>query len=258
MKQLYTLLFSIIICLDAFGLETVKVATLTFTKDMFRYFEEDNGTLFLGRTNKNPIFTYDRDTIVLSNIYFYDDPMYLPCVIYYQFRIPIQSNEDYVSYTIEKKEELIYQDCILAYPPLIVSGCGDDTLSYEEYNTPPMAYELKDYPDNTITQFIQNQYYSRWDRNYNYGDYLLYKDLIITLSPFRYDALNKKLYLLTDITLNITLEESDATDIQDIEANEGKKKGIIYDISGRKLNNPPTTGIYIKDGKKTVPTNTNK
>ena len=260
MKHLYILLLLIAIQLDTFGKETVKVATLSFDKDMFHIEKLDNGTTYLYATDVTYDYTYNG---LYKPIWYWGKPNswdyyfehYLPCVLFTVVRPDIEANETYVSFTIDSKEELVADNCTLAYNPYIISSAeiGTDTdIPYEEYNTPPMIYELKDYPEQNVE--ISESYVNDWELNEELRREIRvkHKFLVIQIWPFRYDALNKKLYLLTNITLNITFSLDDASNIQDVEAVGNIQGGNIYDLQGRKLTAPPARGIYIKDRIKTL------
>ena len=52
-------------------------------------------------------------------------------------------------------------------------------------------------------------------------------------------------------SLNIRFDEGETTDIDELEGENGKQKGVCFDLQGRVVENP-TSGIYIIDGKKVV------
>ena len=52
-------------------------------------------------------------------------------------------------------------------------------------------------------------------------------------------------------SLNIRFDDGETTDIDELKGEDGKVKGICYDLSGRVVENP-TSGIYIIDGKKVL------
>lgn len=257
MKHLYILLMFIIIHLNAFGTEIVKVATFTFDKDMFHIEKLDNGTTYIYATEWSFDYTFDgvyKPTGYMGgpSFWVYYGERYMPCVNFTWLFIPINKTDNYVSFSMETTEELIADDCTLAYNPYSVSGPDDpNNIPYEEYNTPPMIYELKNYPDSNVemTAYTRNQ----WEDNPETGRNELSNDryIVPTVWPFRYDALNKKLYLLTNITLNITFRQDDVTTIQDVKKSDNTQSSI-YDLQGRKLTAPPTKGMYIKDRIKTL------
>ena len=254
MKRIALIILVLISHLSIYAEDEIKVATFSFTKDMFHIDKLENGTTYLW--SKEWRFDYTFNGIYKPNAgearswSYYDIPnRFMPCVIYTWLNIPIDIKDNYVTFTLNKTEELIEDECILAYNPYSVHGPDDpNNIPYEEYNTPPMIYELKDYPEQNIEIFEK---YLNIRENEK-------KWICITVWPFRYDALNKKLYLLTNIALNITFNQDDTTEILDIEESNTTQNNIIYDMQGIRLSTPPTNGIYIKNGKKMVGTSNNK
>ena len=52
---------------------------------------------------------------------YYDIPLrFMPCVIYTWLNIPIDIKDNYVTFTLDKTEELIEDESILAYNPCTV------------------------------------------------------------------------------------------------------------------------------------------
>ena len=52
-------------------------------------------------------------------------------------------------------------------------------------------------------------------------------------------------------SISIRFEEGETTDIDEVEGENGKLKGVCYDMQGRVVENP-TSGIYIINGKKVI------
>ena len=52
-------------------------------------------------------------------------------------------------------------------------------------------------------------------------------------------------------SLSVRFDDGETTDIDELKGEDGKVKGICYDLSGRVVENP-TSGIYIIDGKKVL------
>ena len=226
---------------------------------MFHIEKLENGTTYIYATEWSFDYTYNGQYkpggFMMSGPSFwrYYSNRYLPCVLYTDIMPDIEGNETYVSFTMDSTEELVADNCTLAYNPYSVYGPDDpNNIPYEEYNTPPMIYELKDYPEQNIE--IHEGYMNDWEVNEELRREIRVKRkfLVILTWPFRYDALNKKLFLLKNITLNITLSLDDASNIQDVEAVGNIQGGNIYDLQGRKLTAPPARGIYIKDRIKTL------
>ena len=159
MKRIALIILVLISHLSIYAEDEVKVATFSFTKDMFHIDKLENGTTYLW--SKEWGFDYTFNGIYKPNAgephswSYYDIPLrFMPCVIYTWLNIPIDIKDNYVTFTLDKTEELIEDECILAYNPYSVHGPDDpNNIPYEEYNTPPMIYELKEYPEQNIEIF---------------------------------------------------------------------------------------------------------
>ena len=185
--------------------QTVKTISLLFSEDYIQLTEQGDGTVKVDFTNE----FYDRffDDGIFSKIS--EDCLFVyygeegsdgvePYLIWGECQVPIEDDEEYESFSLEATEKLIADNILLSpqdvvFPKGVVGGGIELPNLYERRNYPT----TKPYYQETVKVLMPD---TKWE------DKGMIKALVFHLCPFRYDAAEKKLYLLTDIKLNITLK----------------------------------------------------
>lgn len=158
--------------------QVIKDISVTFDKNDFAFKYNDAGNLFIV-SNVHKV-SYKSDT---------QEPA-LPIV---QINLLIGKNNSFEDVQIHPNEELVLSDVLLAPNPQIVKT---DSIQTDFEDTPAIGYTKAVYP-------IQDIKYS--------GTHILcgYKYVSFLVSPFKYDAIEKKLYLRTSMTISLILSNND-------------------------------------------------
>ena len=237
--------------------QIVKTLHIHVSPESFTLSQRANGRVFI---DAKPSFSYAPSTpLPLTYSYngvdykeensdswfweetFDSDGGFLPNILWRTVSMPLEKGESYDTYTMEETDSLIAEDIVLDHAPVPIPR-GNDA----ETNDNDVVYSKDIYPDHNI-RYIDESGVGIYS-----GNVVFERTLWVNFSPFRYDAANKKLYLLTDITLNIILMQTDAEAIQHVEAEVSPNEGNIFDLSGRRLSSIPAKGMYIQSGKKKI------
>lgn len=158
--------------------QVVKDVSIKFDKNDFVFKYDDEGNLF-----------------IVSNVHrvSYKSDTQEPALPFVQINLLIENNNSYENVQIHSDEELLLKDVLLAPNPHVVKTDSTPT----DYESMP-----------TIT--YTNEVYPKLDIHYS-GTHILggYKYVSFIVSPFKYDALRKKLYLRTNMTLSVNLSDND-------------------------------------------------
>ena len=89
------------------------------------------------------------------------------------------------------------------------------------------------------------------------NEHLKEKCLFVRVDPFKYDVVNHRTYVCTEIHLNIRLSSNKIDDAihapQSSIINHNSYNYQYYDLSGRRLATPPTRrGVYVNGGRKVM------
>jgi hypothetical protein len=162
--------------LSATGDKTKQV-NLQYSAEDFAFSNEGNGIIHI--TSKVYSFSYGYD----SNS---------PALPILRVGYLIGGNEKYENVAMRSDEELILNNVTIAPNPTVI-----ETSTFTDYKTAPMAIDYKEmiYPCHEI----------EFTGTHQMGGY---KYITFLISPFRYDASAKKLYLKTNITLSVQTSDS--------------------------------------------------
>jgi len=228
----------------------VNTAKFTVTKDVFKLseFVSAKESYYLWPTSSGIKYSY-KDLVYNSDeglpvTWLDDDREIQPCLVVYSISIPLKDNEDFVSFTIEEQmEELIYENLFITY--ILPSPIDDGADIFSREN---LTYSKRTYPDENFFGFFVE------DDEYEYNSEMSgnRKTLYFLFCPFRFDTVERNLYLLTDVTLNLTLRESGSDAINEVKGKTSVQDVTIFDLSGRRLNTVPAKGMYIRGGRKVL------
>ncbi len=190
--------------------KTIKTVSLSFDKDMFElqpsYYSNDRFLLY--PTSDPDILTYSWGDVNYTNKGGWSpyDPFdawdwHQPSLLWRTIYLPLDENEGFASYTVDAKEELIYEDVLLDYVPLeIPVGSSQGKARHADVEDDVPEYSKSQYPDSNIAdmQLIGYGVYG--------GQKVKGRTLSFQVCPFRYDAEKRNLYLLTDMKVNIAMK----------------------------------------------------
>jgi len=242
MKKILFAVFAFFLSSVPIFSQIVNTIRISATKDIFTLEEVLPEAYVLWPSSTQIIYSYKgEDYKTLEGVQSSpadNDRELQPCLLYYTIQLPLEDGEEYESFTIvEQKEELLYEGLYLHHAPLpSPTGYG------ESYKREYMTYPQTSYPDFQYDYFEESNYWV------TYNEIIKRNTLRFSFCPFRYDTVEKNLYLLKDVSLNITLSQTDA--IQHVEAEAAPNGRNIYDLTGRRLSAVPQKGMYIQNGKK--------
>ena len=172
MKQITTTFFLLLFstCLWA---QKTKEFTLNFNEGEFSYFKIGDRINIVSKDNKAVIWGDSID----------------PALPYYETNILIDPTEDFIGISYELKEALVMNNVIIENNPINNPTYIENNID----NIRQVYYSPKTYPDNNIVYT---------------GSHTMdgYKFLSFVVCPFKYDAKNKKLYLITDLNFENSQE----------------------------------------------------
>lgn len=185
MKKVFLLFVMLSIASCMVFSQTEKIAEFIYSEESFDFYKYTNGTIGIIPLGAND-FGWHEDLTE-------------PALPYEMRSVPIEEKEELVDFKCSFTEKLVCEDVVIMQTPMAVPTGGGGGYS----GTIPV-YEDKVYPDENITyvnkMLIDGQYCLRFE-----------------VCPFRYDAAEKKLYLLTDIKLNITLKSEQSANSSFVE-----------------------------------------
>ena len=190
--------------------QTVKTFSISFDKDLFELLPSNNGndSFFLYPTSDPDMLTYSWSGVDYTNKggWSHYDPFdafdwHQPSLLWRKIYLPLDENEGFASYTMDAKEELIYENVLLDYVPItIVVGSSQGKARRADVEEDALEYTKSQYPDSNIAN-MQLMGYGVYN-----GQEVKGRTLGFQVCPFRYDAEKRNLYLLTDVKLNITMK----------------------------------------------------
>ena len=190
--------------------QTVKTFSVSFDKDMFELLPSDNGndSFLLYPTSDPDMLTYSWSDVDYTNKggWSHYDPFdawdwHQPSLLWRTIYLPLDENEGFASYTMDAKEELIYENVLLDYVPIkIVVGSSQGKARRADVEEDAPEYSKSQYPESNIAD-MQLRGYGVYD-----GQKVKGRTLSFQLCPFRYDAEKRNLYLLTDMKVDITMK----------------------------------------------------
>ena len=181
MKKFLFILLVLVTQVNAGMAQTEKMVAFTYSEESFDFYKHANGTTEIVPSG--------------ANNFVYHEDLTEPALPYEMQMIPIKEKEELIDFKCSFTEKLVCEDVVIMQNPMV-----EPTVGGGGYSGTTPEYEDKVYPDKNITyvdkMLIDGQYSFRFE-----------------VCPFRYDATGKKLYLLTDIKLNIRLKSESAPDI---------------------------------------------
>ena len=184
-------------------------------------------------------------------------------VLYVPFAIPVENMGDFEVYSISNVTdsgvviEQVVEGDLSANTPYIIKAteAGDKTIKVTGATlSVPVAYE------ETIGNFTINGTYSSMDIDAE-SQYVLTNGLWCQLSQTAVDSNNNilgafRVYLTANgenppSEVRFVINNSDATAIDELKAENGNVKAEVYDLSGRRVEKA-VKGIYVVNGKKVV------
>lgn len=180
MKRLYFIFVMLLAAWAAQATQVTRTYTLNFNQGDFTYTIDDHLLYISSNTH---VVSFDTDTL-------------LPAMPYIGVNILVRPYEDYSSFNIQKTETLIQNNVLMGPNPKVVP-----------VSMMPEVLETTPIPN------YRGWIFPTTDMSYT-GSYTTdgYKVICFRLCPFRYNAIAKKLYLATSVTLSVTLD-SDITPI---------------------------------------------
>lgn len=175
MKRYILALLLLWYCIVSLG--NIKTVTLNYNADEFNINPHNNES-YISPTN---------------HLYYFESDTTTPELPIIPIKVYIDKNKDYQNFTWEATEVLIEDSIHIRHNTIEHPTMGSYPNNYS-----PIEYEEERYPQ------INIEYSGTHIMDGN-------KLLSFCVCPFRYDATNDKLYLLTDIELNIILKESSTT-----------------------------------------------
>ena len=192
-KNIFILLAGLLISPMVFP-QMVKTVHLTFSEDLFPLYENSDGTVSIATNFFSSLsYSYNGNNYTDDDCYWTDESLepFQPCLPWEIMTFPMDDEEEFATYSVEKTEVLIREDVLLAYSCQPSPTATED----EDADKGKPIYKDKNYPEENIAYLGTDG-----------GSYDHTKNTVFQIYPFRYDAAEKKLYLLTDIKLNITLK----------------------------------------------------
>lgn len=174
MKRLYFIFVMLLAAWAAQATQVTRTYTLNFNQGDFTYTIDDH---LLYISSSSHVISFDTDTL-------------LPAMPYIGVSILVRPYEDYSSFNIQKTETLIQNNVLMGPNPKVVPvSMMPEVLE----TTPTPNYRGWNFPTTDISYT---------------GSYTTdgYKVICFRLCPFRYNAIAKKLYLATSVTLSVTLD----------------------------------------------------
>lgn len=174
MKKFLFILLVLVTQVNAGIAQTEKAVAFTYSEESFDFYKHANGTTEIVPSG--------------ANNFVYHEDLTEPALPYEMQFISIKENEELIDFKCSFTEKLVCEDVVIMQNPIV-----EPTVGGGGYSGTTPEYEDKVYPDKNITyvnkMLIDGQYC-----------------LCFEVCPFHYDAAEKKLYLLTDIKLNIKLK----------------------------------------------------
>ena len=188
--------------------QTVKTVDISFSKDLFELEKTNNGRFLLTPAFDTDILKYSYEGADYINIGLWQPSFplkkgnYQPCLLWRKLYLPLDETEGIASYSIEAREELLYENVLLDYCHLAIpTDFSSKKIGRAYINAgDDLVYSETLYPDSNIAN-IQLSGYGVFN-----GQTVEGRTLCFDMCPFRYDAEKRNLYLLTDIKLVITLK----------------------------------------------------
>ena len=150
---------------------------------------------------------------IVSNVHkvSYKSDTQEPALPFVHISLLVGKNNSFENVQIHSDEELVFTDVMLAPNPQVVKT---DSIQTDFEDIPTITYTKAVYPKQDI-QYL--------------GTHILcgYKYVSFLVSPFRYDAIGKKLYVRTSMTLSLNLSNSDIKGL----VSETNAKSITQDKS---------------------------
>lgn len=188
---------------------------LHFNENDFIYKTDDNGQLY-----------------ILSHRYFvsYQTDCQSPALPMIRINYLIEDSDSYGNVSILAKDELVFSDVVIAPNPKYVqtSVFNPSSVALQIAN-----YEKDSYPENNIEYTGTHQM-----GGYKYASFLV--------CPFRYDAINKCLYIKKDITMIVETETAVSSISQKLSFNEVvyKDRSVLPTLRSLVINKEDVDSIY--------------
>lgn len=198
------LLFTVLFCLATlFTFAEVKTVHLNFTKEMFHFDFDSSNVLNISANNVGSMnFSYNENP---------DEPGY-PIL---SLQVKMAKGAEYKSFTQSTTKSEIFNDVTIVASPWAEPMSQDYTAQY-----------ISDIPRYTKAKYPYS--------HVKYITTTTLEDSVVfhfQVYPFEYDALNKKLYLINNVTININLNNKISTNDQNKAdfINYCATRGIGYD-----------------------------
>ncbi len=208
----FTMLFLVLISVEAWSLDSRKYE-VSFSKDDFTFIKDDVGVMHIS-PKKQLDFSVSGDTTH-------------PALPYTTIQIGIPSNTEVSGFSFDVTREHLFSDVEIAPCPRILPT---DSMVAEVNRTESVNYSEKQYPFQNValssTVTLQG-----------------YKYVCVILNPFIYNASEKKLDLIAQVQLSITLKTTEGEKSTSVKRKEGRQKVSQMVINAEEFNHD-STSVY--------------